>query len=49
MTPSSTVAALMPSRVIDSMTGHFTRNSADASCTPGAPMVTRQARRSPPI
>ena len=48
MTPSSTVAVLMPSRAINSMTGHFSRNTADASSMSDASTLTQQARRSPP-
>src|SRR5260370_31536137 len=47
MTPSAVSPLLMPSRAIDSMTGHFCRNTADASCMYQASTLTQHARRPP--
>jgi hypothetical protein len=45
MTPPLTFLLLMPSRAIDSMTDHFCRKRADASCMFMASTLTRHARR----
>jgi hypothetical protein len=49
MTPSLTSLLLIPSRAIDSMTDHFCRNRADASCTFSASTLTQHARRPPSL
>ena len=47
MTPSLMALLLMSSRAINSMTDHFCRKRADASCRFKASILTQHARRPP--